>query len=118
MTLHGVGASAGIGIGTAVCVREQNLDYTSVPFSGAEQEKARLRAAADLFTQRTQAMADDITKRVGEAEAAILTGQIMMLEDPFMLSQMEEAIDAGKCAEEALDTVCQTFIAMFSGVED
>ena len=110
--------SAGIGIGTAVCVREQNLDYTSVPFSGAEQEKARLRAAADLFTQRTQAMADDITKRVGEAEAAILTGQIMMLEDPFMLSQMEEAIDAGKCAEEALDTVCQTFIAMFSGVED
>lgn len=118
MTLHGVGASAGIGIGTAVCVREQNLDYTSVPFSGAEQEKARLRAAADLFTQRTQAMADDITNRLGEAEAAILTGQIMMLEDPFMLSQMEEAIDAGKCAEEALDTVCQTFIAMFSGVED
>ena len=36
---------------------------------------------------------------MGEKESEILTGQIMMLNDPFMLSQMNDSIDAGNCAE-------------------
>ncbi len=41
-----------------------------------------------------------------------------MLGDPFMLSQMEEAIDNGSVAESAVDAVCTMFIDMFSGVDD
>lgn len=118
MTLQGIGASAGIGIGNAVCVREQNLDYSSVIFSGVESEKSRLHAAIESFTAKTQTMADHIKARIGEKESEILTGQIMMLEDPFMLSQMEECIDGGNCAEKAVDTVCRTFIEMFEQMED
>lgn len=41
-----------------------------------------------------------------------------MLSDPFMLSQMQDNIDAGSVAEKAVDTVCSMFIDMFSGVDD
>ena len=30
--LKGVGASAGIGIGKVICIREQNLDYSQVQY--------------------------------------------------------------------------------------
>lgn len=118
MSLHGIGASGGIGIGKAVCIREASLDYAAVQFAGKEQEKERLQAAISAFCKKTQAMADDMKARVGEKEAEILTGQVMMLQDPFMLSQIEEAIDGGQCAEAALDTVCTMYADMFAGVED
>lgn len=63
-------------------------------------------------------MADDIKARVGEKESEILTGQIMMLNDPFMLSQMNDSIDAGNCAEAAVDAVCSLYADMFAGVDD
>lgn len=118
MKLQGIGASAGIGIGRAVCVREQNLDYSSVPYAGAEQEKDRLCRAMECFTARTQAMAETLRERLGDKEAEILEGQITMLEDPFLRSQMEEAIDGGSTAEAALDGVCQSFIDLFSSMDD
>lgn len=61
---------------------------------------------------------EDIRQRVGQKESEILSGQVMMLSDPFMVSQMEDAIQSGSCAEAAVDTVCQMYIEMFSNVED
>ena len=116
--LKGVGASAGIGIGKVICIREQNLDYSQVQYQGREQEKARLKQAVETFCEKTQQMAEDIRQRVGQKESEILSGQVMMLSDPFMVSQMEDAIQSGSCAEAAVDTVCQMYIEMFSNVED
>lgn len=116
--LKGVGASAGIGIGKVICIREQNLDYSQVQYQGCEQEKARLKQAVETFCEKTQRMAEDIRQRVGQKESEILSGQVMMLSDPFMVSQMEDAIQSGSCAEAAVDTVCQMYIEMFSNVED
>lgn len=115
---NGIGASAGIGIGRAVLVRLPDLDYSHVVFQGAQAEKARLSAAAAAFTERTSAMAEAMRDRVGEKQAEILLGQIMMLGDPFMTSQMNDFIDQGACAEGALDAVCGMYIDMFSSVED
>ena len=116
--LKGVGASSGIGIGTIVCIREESLDYSKVVFQGEAEEKARLKEAVDTFCKVTQEMAEDIRQRVGEKESEILSGQIMMLSDPFMTSQMDEMIASGSCAEAALDSVCQMYIEMFSNVDD
>ena len=116
--LMGVGASSGIGIGTIVCIREESLDYSKVVFQGEAEEKARLKEAVDTFCKVTQEMAEDIRQRVGEKESEILSGQIMMLSDPFMTGQMEEMIASGSCAEAALDSVCQMYIEMFSNVDD
>ena len=116
--LKGVGASAGIGIGKVICIREQDLDYSQVQYQGPEREKARLKQAMETFCERTRRMAEDILQRVGQKESEILSGQVMMLSDPFMLGQMEDAIQSGSCAEAAVDTVCQLYIEMFSNVED
>ena len=116
--LKGVGASAGIGIGKVICIREQSLDYSQVAYQGKDKEKERLKAAADTFCEITQKMAEDIRERVGQKESEILTGQVMMLQDPFMMGQMEDAINSGSCAEAAVDSVCQMYIEMFSNVED
>lgn len=118
MILRGIAASDGIGLGRAVCVREENLDYSGVAYSGKESEKARLQAAIEQFEQRTAAMAEHIRQQVGDKESEILTGQIAMLADPFMRSQMQDAIDAGSCAEAAVDNVCTMYADMFAAVED
>lgn len=101
-----------------ICIREQNLDYSQVQYQGREQEKARLKQAVETFCEKTQRMARTSSQRVGQKESEILSGQVMMLSDPFMVSQMEDAIQSGSCAEAAVDTVCQMYIEMFSNVED
>ena len=88
MILRGIAASDGIGIGKVVRVQEQNLDYSAVKYGGAEAEKDRLQAAITQFNEKTTDMAEHIRTQVGEKESEILTGQIMMLSDPFMQSQM------------------------------
>ena len=118
MILQGIAASDGVGLGRAVCIREEKLDYSGVAYSGKDTEKARLTGAIEEFNARTAAMAERIKARVGQKESEILTGQITMLADPFMRSQMDEAIDSGSCAEAAVDAICTMYADMFSGVED
>lgn len=116
--LKGIGASQGYGIGKAVIMNDMNTDYSSVEYSGEENEKARLKNAVESFTAETQKLAEKLKKSAGEKEAEILEGHIVMLSDPFMISQMEENISAGAAAEKAVDTVCQMFIDMFSSAGD
>lgn len=116
--LKGIGASGGYGIGKAVIIEDANLDYSAVRYAGADSEKARLQAATDGFIKETAEMVEAIKKSAGEKEAEILEGHLTMLNDPFMLSGMNEQIDAGLVAEAAVDAVCRMFIDMFSGVED
>ena len=116
--LKGIGASQGFGIGKAVVIKDTELDYSSVKYSDAESEKARLHKAADDFVEETKLQIEQVKQSAGEKEAEILEGHLMMLQDPFMLSQMEDNIDQGAVAESAVDTVCTMFIDMFSGVDD
>ena len=118
MTLQGIGASGGIGLGKAILVRPASLDYSAVVSGGPEVERGRLQAAIARFNETTSAMAEALREAVGEKESEILTGQVVMLSDPFMQSQMNDGIDGGQCAEAAVDQVCSSFMAMFAGVDD
>lgn len=118
MILKGINASDGVGLGRAVCVREENPDYSAVPYSGKETEKKRLREAVEEFNLHTSAMAGRIREQTGPKEADILSSQITMLADPFMLSQMQEAIDVGSCAEAAADSILGMYADMFAAVDD
>lgn len=116
--IKGIGVSDGIGTGKIVLVKEPVLDYSTVIFSGKENEIKRLRDALDKFIEETTSMVEKIKAEIGEKESEILQGQIAMINDPFMSSQFEEQIDGGNCAEAALDIVCKMYIDMFSSVED
>lgn len=116
--LKGTGVSQGYGIGSAVLIKDISLDYGNVKYSGADNEKDRLRRSVESFTEQTRRLAQSVRESAGDSEAEILEGHIVMLSDPFMISQMEENIDGGAVAEKAVDTVCGMFIDMFSAVDD
>lgn len=114
----GIAGSPGIGIGTAVLVREPDLDYSHVICAGVEAEQARLSGAIRTFVEKTRAMAEKMEAEVGAHQAEILLGQVMMIEDPFMIGQMNDLISQGQCAEAALDTICGMYCEMFAAMDD
>ena len=116
--LAGVAASPGLGIGTVMVIAEPCLAYEAVEVADAEAEKSRLHGATSAFSALTREKAEVVRERVGDAEAAILEGHVLMISDPFMVAEMDNLIDAGQCAEAALDTVCETFAAMFEAADD
>lgn len=116
--LKGVPASQGYGIGNAIIINDISTDYSNVKYTTAENEKSRLKSAVDSFIRETTDLANALKESAGEKEAEILEGHIVMLSDPFMLSQMEESIDGGNIAEKAVDMICNMFIDMFSSVDD
>lgn len=87
----GIGASAGIGLGSAVIVKEPSLAYDNKAVSDVDAEKKRLAEALDKCIAKTQAMADDMKERVGEKEAEILEGHVHLLMDPEMTGQRNQA---------------------------
>lgn len=116
--LAGVAASPGLGIGTVMVIAEPCLAYEAVEVADAEAEKSRLHGAIEAFSALTREKAEVVRERVGDAEAAILEGHVLMISDPFMVAEMDNLIDGGQCAEAALDTVCETFAAMFEAADD
>lgn len=115
----GIGASAGIGIGSAVIVKEPSLAYDNKAVSDVDAEKKRLAEALDKCIAKTQAMADDMKERVGEKEAEILEGHVLLLMDPEMTGQMETSITDDKmCAEAAVEKICDYYMQMFSSIDD
>ena len=54
----GIGASAGIGIGKVVVIKEQSLDYKKETITDAEAEKKRLSEAIEVFIDKTAKMVE------------------------------------------------------------
>lgn len=117
--VKGIGASQGYGIGQVVVIKEANLDFQRITISDVDAEKKRFQDALAVFMDKTQAMADDIRTRIGEKEAEILEGHILMMQDPEMTAQIEGAIES-ECmnAEAALAQVCDMFAQMFASIDD
>ena len=115
----GIGASVGIGIGNVIIVAESSLEYQRVTITDTDAEKERFSAAVNTTIEQTQAMADDMRTRVGEKEAEILEGHMLLLMDPEMTGQIESAIENDKMnAEAAVEQVCNTFRDMFASLDD
>ena len=54
--LKGIGSSGGYGIGKAVIIRDCSLDYKSVKYTTADEEKLRLHSAVERFEQETKSL--------------------------------------------------------------
>ena len=115
----GIGASAGIGIGSVVIVKEPSLDYVKKPVTDTAAETARFQSALNECVEKTSAMAEDMKTRVGEKEAEILEGHILLLMDPELTGQIESKIkDESSCAEAAVEETCDFYAAMFASLDD
>ena len=116
--LNGIGVSKGYGIGRVVIVKEAVATFTPKTDCDVEVERKRFNDAVSEFIASNTARAEKVTASVGEKEGEIILGHIMMIQDPYICSEIEKSIDEGNCAELAVETVCNTFIEMFSSVDD
>ena len=116
--MKGIGVSAGIGIGKILLVEEHSLEYTPRQITDAEAEKSRFKAAVEQFCKDTRDQAEALRKTAGEKEAEIMLGHISIIEDPFLLGEIDKLIDGGQCAEASLDSMCDMFIQIFSAADD
>ncbi len=115
----GTSASSGIGLGRAVIVEETELVIKREAVADADAEVQRFKGALDQSMKETQALAEDLATRVGEKEAEILQGHIMLLSDPMLTGEIENSIRNEKInSEAAIEAVCNTYADMFASMGD
>ena len=117
--LKGTNASSGIGIGNAVIVEEKELVIKRETVRDAAAEVDRFKGALDLTLKKTKELAADLATRVGEKEAEIMQGHMMLLMDPMLTGEIETAITGESiCAEYAIEQVCTTYADLFASMDD
>ena len=115
----GTNASSGIGIGKAVIVEETELVIERKTVADAAAEVERFKGALEKTMKETEALAADLATRVGEKEAEILQGHIMLLQDPALTGEIENTIKGECiCSEFAVEMVCTMYANVFAGMDD
>ncbi len=117
-TLRGIGVSSGYAVGKAIVIKEIERDLNSAVYTTAEEEIKKFQDAVSVYTKNTNELIEQLTKTAGKKNAEILEGHLVMLSDPFMLSQINDSIAGGNTAVKATDSVCNGFYDMFSSVDD
>ena len=115
----GIAGSEGIGIGKVVLIEEHDLTVEKKSVTDTDAELKRLQDAIEKFVSITNEMADKMAKTVGEQDADILRGHIIMLQDPMIEEQISALMISEKIsAEMALEQVLDQTAEMFETVPD
>lgn len=115
----GTSASAGIGIGKVVIIEEAELVIPNHAISDTAAEVERFRDAVEKSVKDVSELAADMAERIGEKEAEILNGHLMLLQDPMLTSGVEEMIQTSStCAEAAIENVFTMYADMFASMDD
>lgn len=115
---QGIGVSKGIGIGKVVKIIEADFNFQEFLETEIEPELKRLHMAISKVTSNITDVVEEVRLNVGEAEAMILQGQIVMLVDPSLISEIETRIRNRETAESAVTKAFDQFIALFSSIKD
>ena len=115
----GTSASSGIGIGKAVIVEEAELVIKRETVADAAAELERFKGALAQSMKETEVLAADLATRVGEKEAEILQGHLMLLMDPMLTGEIENSIQSESvCSEYAIENVCNMYADVFANMDD
>ena len=115
----GTNASAGIGIGKAAIIKENEVVIRPEKVIDGAAEVERFKGALAETIAQTETLAADLATRVGEKEAEIMQGHLMLLNDPMLTNEIESAITGDNvCSEFAIETVCTMYADMFASMDD
>lgn len=114
----GIAGSAGYGVGKVVIISDAKPEYENRTITDTDAEIKRYDDAVAAFTEKTHAMAEAMKESVGEYNAEILEGHILLLTDPGMDEITKGAIMSGTCAEAAFESTCDMFAGMFQMADD
>lgn len=114
----GIAGSAGYGVGKVVIISDAKPEYENRTITDTDAEIKRYDDAVAAFTEKTHVMAEAMKKSVGEHNAEILEGHILLLTDPGMDEITKGSIMSGTCAEAAFESTCDMFAGMFQMADD
>ena len=117
--LKGIGASVGIGIGNAVVIKDVELDIKKRVIDNFEIELEHFNKALEYTKEKSKNMADALRKRVGNKEAEILYGHVLLMSDPMLIAEIETGIRNQMLnSEYVLEEVCERFAGIFESMDD
>ena len=120
MTEEFKGVPAARGLAKGIALQWKEADYKISVFTPADlgAEKKRLADARRKAEGQLQTLFMQISKDVGDAEAALFEAQAMFLNDTVLVTKAEDAIDMGVNAEHAWQSACEHFATQLENLPD
>lgn len=115
---RGIGVTARLAAGILRFHRPQKVVSVGRAAQSPAVEHERLRGALEWGRRELNSLYEHTQRSVGESEAEIFAIHAMLLDDEDYLEALAEEIDAGKCAEEALEGATERFGAMLASLGD
>ncbi|MEG1293877.1 MAG: phosphoenolpyruvate--protein phosphotransferase [Clostridium sp.] len=117
--VKGAGASAGIGIGKVVILKDEKPAITRVSITDVTAEKERFKHAWEISIKDITSLIQRVSSEENHQKAEILNGHLMLLQDSVLTDDIETTIDNEKiCSEFAIEEVCNRYADLFAGMED
>ena len=117
--VKGKAVTQGVVHGRALLIKERDL-FDAIPVeyaSGPEAEQALLQQALALARQDTVNLQKEAAQVLTEADVSIFYAHLLLLEDPLLLSRIQEALARGFTLRFALKTVADSFAADLQKVD-
>ncbi len=118
MTLKGIPASEGIGLGRAIVIRESDSEISNTQVTDINTELDRFLAAVERAKEEIKEIKETAQRNLGEKNAMIFDAHLLILEDPELFNMVKENISKGMNAESALDESAKFFETILSSLED
>ena len=115
--LKGKGVSTGIGFGNIVVLKkvERKIEKKTIESEQVEQELARVHKALEEVINETEMQ----MKNMSGTEADIMQAYVMIMQDPSLISETENAIKNSKYnAEYAVEVGFNSVIQIFENMDD
>ena len=115
--LKGKGVSTGIGFGNIVVLKkvERKIEKKTIKNEQVEQELARVHKAIEEVINETEIQ----MKNMSGTEADIMQAYVMIMQDPSLISETENAIKNSKYnAEYAVEVGFNSVIQIFENMDD
>jgi multiphosphoryl transfer protein len=114
--LLGVAASPGLGVGTVVQIRHEDISVVEEA-SDRHHERRRLDDAIDKAQVQLEALEARLQGEADPSKAAIFAAHQELLDDPDLLELAGSAIDKGKSAAFAWRSAYQTHAERLAGLQ-
>lgn len=116
-TLRGIAASDGIAIGPAFQFRRADLRFDRYQVEDSSAEWRRFQNAVEIARVQLTEMALQAERDLGNDAAAIFQAQMLMLEDPELLTRVRAALEEqGVNAEAALSDASGLYVHILEAV--
>ncbi len=119
MKTSGIIASEGIGIGTVIILKQDDIVVEKRSISDTEIEITKFLNAVKSAAEELINLHEEVKTKLDESEAQIFNAHLLICEDIEIINATKDIITNEKvCCEFAYEKVISGFIEMFSGLDD